>query len=89
MIPAEPAGTEGSQRIVVTVDTTYQARITQVSLALSEQGVVVEQVLAELGMITGTVPDAEHTALAAAVEGVASVEEQMHHRLPPPESPVQ
>ncbi|MGI8946596.1 MAG: hypothetical protein ACR2FV_01155 [Ornithinimicrobium sp.] len=88
MIP-EPQTTSGRRRIVVTVEAPHQARITQVSLALTEQGVVVEHVLAELGMITCTVPDAEHAALAGAVEGVASVEDELGYQLPPPDSPVQ
>lgn len=88
MIPDQP-GTTGPRRIVITVDTTYQARISQVSIALTQQGVVVEHVLAELGMITGTAPDAAHAAQVAAIEGVASVEEELHHQLPPPDSPMQ
>ncbi len=77
------------QRIVVMVDTDHQDRMTAVSLALTERGVVVEHVLEALGMITGTVPDATYVVLAAQVDGVASVEEELGYQIPPPDSPVQ
>ena len=38
--------------------------------------------------VTGSAPDDARQALAA-VQGVASVDEQLTHRLPPPDAPVQ
>ncbi len=77
------------RRIVVTVDTDHQDQIAAVGDALTAHGVVVEHVLEALGMITGTVPDATYVVLAAQVEGVASVEEELRYQIPPPDSPAQ
>jgi hypothetical protein len=48
----------------------------------------VDQVLEGLGIITGSAPSAARESLTA-VEGVVSVDEQLTHRLPPPDAPVQ
>ena len=48
----------------------------------------VEQVLDGLGIITGSAPDDSRSALTG-VEGVASVDEELTHQFPPPDSPVQ
>jgi hypothetical protein len=48
----------------------------------------VEQVLGSLGIVTGSVPEDAVDALRS-VEGVASVDEQLTHRVPPPDSPIQ
>lgn len=79
----------GPRRIVVTVDSDHLEQIAAVGEALTEHGVVVEHVLEALGMITGTVPDATYVVLAAQVQGVASVEEELRYQVPPPDSPVQ
>lgn len=89
MIREQQKSPTGPRRIVVTVQESHQERMSQVCDALTRHGVQIEQVLSELGMITGTVPDAEHAAAAGRVEGVASLDEPMQHRLPPPGSPVQ
>jgi len=74
---------------VVTVETQYQSHIAEVCDGLTRTGVVVEQVMTELGMITGTAPDAQRLAAASSVEGVASIDITIEHHLPPPDAPVQ
>jgi hypothetical protein len=70
----------------VTVDDEHA--IEEVAAGLRARGMEVGQVLAGIGVITGSAPD-EVRADLAAVEGVASVDEQLTHRLPPPDAPVQ
>jgi hypothetical protein len=48
----------------------------------------VAEVLDGIGMITGSVPDDARDSLAG-VDGVASVDEQLTHQLPPPDADVQ
>lgn len=83
MSPQQP------RQVVFTVESRYQEHITDVCDGLTRSGVVVQQVMAELGMITGTAPDDEHLAAARAVEGVESVDESVEHRLPPPGAGIQ
>ncbi len=62
--------------------------IEEVAAGLRARGMEVAQVLEGIGVITGTAPD-EVRADLAGVEGVASVDEQLTHQLPPPDAPVQ
>ena len=62
--------------------------IEEVAAGLRARGMEVAQVLDGIGVITGSAPDDVRQALAA-VEGVASVDEQLTNRLPPPDAPVQ
>ena len=74
--------------VSVTVDDGHLRAIDKVAEALRAQGMEVAQVLDGLGIITGSAPEASRSALTA-VEGVASVDEELTHRLPPPDAPVQ
>jgi hypothetical protein len=85
---SEPEGSIPRQ-IVVTVEARYAGHLDEVCAGLTRSGVVIEQVMGELGMITGTAPDAEHLKAASTVEGVAAIDQTMPHHLPPPDSPVQ
>ena len=62
--------------------------IEEVAAALRARGMEVAQVLEGIGVITGSAPDEVRGDLAG-VEGVASVDEQLTHQLPPPDAPVQ
>ena len=62
--------------------------IEEVAAGLRARGMEVTQVLDGIGVITGSAPD-EARADLAGVDGVASVDEQLTHRLPPPDAPVQ
>jgi hypothetical protein len=75
-------------RLSVTVDDGHLPAIDEVADALRARGMQVEQVLGALGIITGSVPDDSRPALAD-VEGVVSVDEELTHQLPPPDSAVQ
>jgi hypothetical protein len=73
-------------QLSVTVDDGHA--IEDVAAVLRARGMQVTQVLDGIGVITGSAPeDVRHTL--AAVEGVASVDEQLTHRLPPPDADVQ
>ncbi|MFL6096207.1 MAG: hypothetical protein ACJ71Y_12220 [Blastococcus sp.] len=73
-------------QLSVTVDDGHA--IEEVAAVLRARGMQVTQVLDGIGVITGSAPeDVRHTL--AAVEGVASVDEQLTHRLPPPDADVQ
>jgi hypothetical protein len=70
----------------VTVDDEHA--IEEVAAGLRARGMDVAQVLDGIGVITGSAPDdVRHTLVE--VEGVASVDEQLTHQLPPPDAPVQ
>jgi hypothetical protein len=73
-------------QLSVTVDDGHA--IEEVAAGLRARGMEVAQVLEGIGVITGSAPDDVRHALAA-VEGVASVDEGLTHRLPPPDAPVQ
>jgi hypothetical protein len=75
-------------QLSVTVDDGHLPVIDAVVAHLRAQGMEVDQVLEGLGVITGSAPSEVRKALTA-VEGVASVDEQLTHRLPPPDAPVQ
>jgi hypothetical protein len=62
--------------------------IEEVAESLRARGMEVAQVLEGIGVITGSAPD-EVRADLAGVAGVASVDEQLTHQLPPPDAPVQ
>ena len=73
-------------QLSVTVDDGHA--IEEVAAGLRARGMEVAQVLDGIGVITGSASDDVRPALAA-VEGVASVDEQLTHQLPPPDAPVQ
>jgi len=73
-------------QLSVTVDEGHA--IEEVAAVLRARGMQVAQVLDGIGVITGSAPeDVRH--ILAGVEGVASVDEQLTHRLPPPDADVQ
>lgn len=75
-------------RVTVSVDDEHLDDLDQVADALRAQGMEIAQVLGSLGVITGRVPEDRRETLTA-VEGVASVDDELIHRLPPPDAPVQ
>ena len=74
--------------VTVTVADSHLADVDAVARGLELAGMQVEQVLSALGIITGSVDDAQIAALEA-VEGVAAVERQTGFQLPPPDADVQ
>lgn len=75
-------------RVTITVDDDHLDGLEEVAGALRAQGMEVAQVLGIMGLITGSVPDDRRETLAA-VEGVASVHDELTHQLPPPDAPIQ
>jgi hypothetical protein len=75
-------------QLSVTVDDGHLSVIDAVVAHLRAQGMQVDQVLEGLGVIIGSAPSEARKSLTA-VEGVASVDEQLTHQLPPPDAPVQ
>jgi uncharacterized membrane-anchored protein len=74
--------------VTITVDDTHLDRIEEVAAHLRSSGMQVDQVLNEIGVISGSVPD-NRRQLLKTVTGVQSVEDAATVQLPPPESPVQ
>jgi uncharacterized membrane-anchored protein len=74
--------------VTVTVDDTHLDKIEEVAAHLRSSGMHVDQVLNEIGVISGSVPD-DRRQLLQTVTGVQSVEDTATVHLPPPESPVQ
>jgi hypothetical protein len=62
--------------------------IEEVAAGLRARGMDVAQVLDGIGVITGSAPDDVRRSLAE-VDGVASVDEQLTHQLPPPDAAIQ
>jgi hypothetical protein len=63
--------------------------IDEVTAALREAGLRVDQALASTGVITGSVDDAAAMQSLSAVEGVAAVESSQEIQIPPPDAPIQ
>ena len=74
------------EQITVTVAADVDAEV--VAEQLRAAGMTVEQVLAAIGVITGTVA-AEQRAALADVPGVLAVESEQTLRIPPPDSEIQ
>ena len=75
-------------RVSVTVDDGHLSALDGVVERLRAHGMQVDQVLDGIGIITGSVPAGTMASLTD-VAGVVSVDEQLVHRLPPPDAPVQ
>ncbi|MCW2683392.1 MAG: uncharacterized protein JWP33_1305 [Blastococcus sp.] len=74
--------------VSVTVGDGHRQSLDGVVESLRASGLEVEQVLGTLGIVTGSAP-AEALDVLRGVEGVASVDEQLTHQLPPPDAQVQ
>ncbi len=74
--------------ITVSVDDAHLSTLGEVVQALRGSGMIVDEVLDDLGVVTGVVPADRRSALTA-VPGVVDVSEQRRIQLPPPDSPVQ
>ena len=74
--------------VIVTVDDAHLGRVGEVAASLRELGLLVEQVLDEVGVITGQLPAGRPLAVLQ-VDGVTAVEPAGRVQLPPPDAPVQ
>lgn len=75
-------------KITVTVAEPHRTEIAGVVERLRSAGMDIDQVLEALGMITGSIA-AEKLSMVEALDGVASVDEQMGFQLPPPGDDIQ
>lgn len=75
-------------QVTITIDDAHLATIDQVTDALRAHGLQVDQVLHEVGIITGSITHDQRRTLES-IDGVAAVSIEQHHRLPPPDAPVQ
>ena len=74
--------------VLVKLDDEQAERAASVADALRDAGLDVAQVLAEIGVVTGSVEPSRLSDVEA-VRGVASVEQSREVRLPHPDEPVQ
>ena len=72
----------------VSVDDDHLDSLGAVVQALEAHGLRVDQVLDGLGIVSGSVED-EHRTVLSSVPGVASVDGQLAHQLPPPDADLQ
>lgn len=74
--------------VVVTVSEASLKNIQEVAKRLAAKGMKVDRVMPVMGVISGSSPSSKMSTLKA-VDGVASVEEELAAVLPPPDSTVQ
>jgi len=75
-------------RITVTVTDSHLSAISGVAARLRQKGMAVESELSALGVITGSIDDAEVSGLDS-VEGVKSVSREGSFSVAPPDAEVQ
>lgn len=76
------------RHVTVTVADSHAGDLAGVAGRLAQAGMQVEQVLAALGVITGSVEDTELASIEA-LPGVRGVEDQVSFQIPPPGADVQ
>ncbi len=76
------------EKVTVTVDDDHLGQVASLAEQLSTAGMEVEQVLGEIGIITGSAP-AERRAALEGLAGVSAVESENSFQLPPSDSEVQ
>ena len=76
------------RRVSVSVDDEHLGAMSAVAEALRGQGMQVEQIMDQLGIISGVVADSARESVMG-VEGVVSIDDSQGFQLPPPDSPVQ
>jgi hypothetical protein len=87
-VAPQPGGTPEVVRLTVTVADAQLGELDLVAARLREAGMTIDQVLGELGIITGSATPACRAVLAG-LPGVDAVEDDRRHRLPPPDADVQ
>ena len=76
------------RHVTVTVADSHAGMLEELAERLAGAGMQVDQVLAAVGVITGSAQD-EQLAAIATLEGVAAVEQQSTFQLAPPDADVQ
>ena len=75
-------------QIIVSVDDSHVKNIKDVAKRLRARGLVVKEVMEQIGAITGSIERDKIKSLAK-LNGVSAVEESQTYQLPPPDSDVQ
>ena len=75
-------------RVTVIVDDAQLAEVDELADRLRNAGMLVDQVLGEIGMITGSLAQ-EHREWVRTMPGVAGVEDETTFHVPPPDEDVQ
>ena len=86
--PRTPGSQGTGARVTVTVDAAHLDDVEGLAERLRAEGLEVDQVLGDVGIITGSVPADKRSSLDEA-DGVAAVEEEATFQLPPPEAGIQ
>lgn len=76
------------EKITITVDDAHLGQVAELADQLSSAGMEVEQVLGEVGIITGSAPS-EARATLEGLDGVSAIEEENSFQLPSSDSEVQ
>jgi hypothetical protein len=84
----EQLGDEQAAEVTISVDDDHAGALDAVAERLRAVGLSVDELLAEIGIITGRIAESRAGDLEA-VEGVARVERSRSYQLPPPEAEIQ
>ncbi|MBD2206236.1 ketohydroxyglutarate aldolase [Calothrix sp. FACHB-1219] len=74
--------------LLISVDDQYKQQILEVVKSLQASGMKIEQIMEQIGVITGSIDSAQIEGISQ-VEGVAAVEVSQQYQLDPPESEIQ
>lgn len=85
---SEEQAAQRSVTFIVTVQEPYLDRVQEVAKSLESAGLTIDRVLGTLGQVVGHAMDSGRTRLAG-VDGVESVERELHLGITPPESEIQ
>ena len=87
--PLRTPGFKGTgSKVTVTVDDDHLDDVEGLAEKLRAEGLEVDQVLGDVGIITGSVPSDKRESVGG-VEGVAAVEDETTFQLPSPEAGIQ
>lgn len=84
----EQPSDEQAAEVTISVDDDHVGTLDAVAERLRAVGLSVDELLAEIGIITGRIAESRAGDLET-VEGVAHVERSRSYQLPPPESDIQ
>jgi DNA-binding ferritin-like protein len=84
----EQSSEEQSAEVSISVDDEYVGDLDEVAERLRALGLSVDELLSEIGIITGHIAESQADDLET-VEGVAHVERSREYQLPAPDSEIQ
>ncbi|MBD2773009.1 ketohydroxyglutarate aldolase [Iningainema tapete] len=74
--------------LLISVDDRHIEQILEVAQALQASGMKIEQLMEQIGVITGSIDSTQVEGISQ-IEGVAAVEVEQKYQLEPPESEIQ